>query len=57
MNLPQFVLNVVNIPLVTTHKFLGMYLDDALLLWRRLVAYLKETCLNKLRRWRFNLGT
>ena len=48
-NLPQLVLNGGNIPLVTTHKFLGLYLDAPLLLWKKNITYLKETCLDKLR--------
>ena len=56
-NLPRLVLDEVNIPLVTTHKFLGMYLDAPLLLWRRHIAYLRETCLNKLRIMRALAGS
>ena len=48
-NLPHLVLNGVNIPLVTTHKFLGLYLDAPLLLWKKHITYLRETCFDKLK--------
>ena len=43
-NLPQYVLNDVNIPLVATHKFLGMHLDAPLLIWKEHVANMDGTC-------------
>ena len=47
--LPDLLLNNVRIPLVTTHKFLGIYLDGPELTWETHITYLRDTCYSKLR--------
>ena len=47
--LPDLFLNNVKIPLVTKHKFLGLYLDGPRLLWDKHITFLKDTCFSKLR--------
>ena len=55
--LPQIIMNGVSIPLVSSHKFLGLNLDAPLLLWKKHFEYLREISYNQLKIMRALAGT